>query len=280
MTWLITPSFTPWTPALITTALWLDAADASTVTASGGVVGQWSDKSGNGRNFTASGAAQPTYTSSGLNGLPILTFNGANYLTSASANATWGFLHNGTTYTTAFVVKFGSSGDPNAVYGLIGTNGGASANIGMSFYWDDRSSLPRNDNFLTFITAGGGVISILQDNNNSLSANTPQLITALANPSSITPSLRMNYRINGGTEYSNNTQSGNVTSADPTYAMQIGAIGNNGSPLVGYISELVIVASDITSSTRQKCEGYLAHKWGLTANLPADHPYKVNAPAP
>ena len=25
-------------------------------------------------------------------------------------------------------------------------------------------------------------------------------------------------------------------------------------------------------------EGYLAHKWGLTANLPGDHPYKANEP--
>ena len=38
MSWLITPSFTQWTPADITTALWLDAADASTITASGGLL--------------------------------------------------------------------------------------------------------------------------------------------------------------------------------------------------------------------------------------------------
>ena len=25
-------------------------------------------------------------------------------------------------------------------------------------------------------------------------------------------------------------------------------------------------------------EVYLAHKWGLTSNLPSDHPYKNNAP--
>ena len=25
-------------------------------------------------------------------------------------------------------------------------------------------------------------------------------------------------------------------------------------------------------------EGYLAHKWGLTARLPSDHPYKSSAP--
>ena len=28
----------------------------------------------------------------------------------------------------------------------------------------------------------------------------------------------------------------------------------------------------------KKAEGYLAHKWGLEGNLPADHPYKSSAP--
>jgi hypothetical protein len=34
----------------------------------------------------------------------------------------------------------------------------------------------------------------------------------------------------------------------------------------------------MTTADRQRVEGYLAHKWGLTANLPADHPYKNAAP--
>ena len=31
-------------------------------------------------------------------------------------------------------------------------------------------------------------------------------------------------------------------------------------------------------STFEKAEGYLAHKWGLTSNLPSDHPYKYIHP--
>ena len=30
--------------------------------------------------------------------------------------------------------------------------------------------------------------------------------------------------------------------------------------------------------SRQKVEGYLAHKWGVAGNLPANHPYKASAP--
>jgi hypothetical protein len=36
------------------------------------------------------------------------------------------------------------------------------------------------------------------------------------------------------------------------------------------------VGTDMT--TFEQAEGYLAHKWGLTSNLPSDHPFKNNAP--
>jgi hypothetical protein len=39
----------------------------------------------------------------------------------------------------------------------------------------------------------------------------------------------------------------------------------------GEIGEVVIVSSVLGASERKKMEGYLAHKWGHTANLPADH---------
>ena len=33
-----------------------------------------------------------------------------------------------------------------------------------------------------------------------------------------------------------------------------------------------------TQAESDKVEGYLAHKWGLTANLPSGHPYKTSMP--
>ena len=41
---------TAWTPTQITTSLWLDAADVSTITLNSTTVSQWNDKSGNSRN--------------------------------------------------------------------------------------------------------------------------------------------------------------------------------------------------------------------------------------
>jgi hypothetical protein len=48
----------------------------------------------------------------------------------------------------------------------------------------------------------------------------------------------------------------------------------------GAMFEVVYAPSMLSTLDRQKVEGYLAHKWGLTANLPGDHPYKIAAPIP
>ena len=46
------------------------------------------------------------------------------------------------------------------------------------------------------------------------------------------------------------------------------------------VYEIVYIQNyaDVDTALRQKIEGYLAHKWGLAANLPIDHPYKTFAP--
>ncbi|MFM6248178.1 MAG: hypothetical protein ACKPEQ_03330, partial [Dolichospermum sp.] len=62
-----------WTPAQISTALWLDAADASTIILNGSTVSQWRDKSGNGRHVSqATAANQPLFVTNQLNGLPVI----------------------------------------------------------------------------------------------------------------------------------------------------------------------------------------------------------------
>lgn len=60
--------------------LWLDAALPATITKDGaGKVSQWGDKSGNGRNCVQStSAAQPTFQSTGLGGLPAVNFDGSD----------------------------------------------------------------------------------------------------------------------------------------------------------------------------------------------------------
>lgn len=46
----------------------------------------------------------------------------------------------------------------------------------------------------------------------------------------------------------------------------------------GEWGEMLFFLEPLSNPDRQKVEGYLAHKWGLTANLPVDHPYKTEPP--
>lgn len=63
-----------------------------------------------------------------------------------------------------------------------------------------------------------------------------------------------------------------------TTAWEIGRGGGSTTWYMdGKIGE-VIVTPYPSLADRQKIEGYLAHKWGLSAKLPADHPFKNEAP--
>ncbi len=44
------------------------------------------------------------------------------------------------------------------------------------------------------------------------------------------------------------------------------------------VGEIIWFQNELSLDDRQKIEGYLAHKWGLTVNLPANHPYKALLP--
>jgi hypothetical protein len=44
------------------------------------------------------------------------------------------------------------------------------------------------------------------------------------------------------------------------------------------ISEIICCAFNPSTDIRQRIEGYLAHNWGMTANLPSDHPFRSAPP--
>jgi prepilin-type N-terminal cleavage/methylation domain-containing protein len=92
------------------------------------------------------------------------------------------------------------------------------------------------------------------------------------------------YGINGGTLQNSNVNSAvgtpamvfatNTLVSTPTSAMQLGWGTPNYQPLEGFIAELILFEGTLSNSDRQIVEGYLAHKWGLTEELPVSHPYR------
>jgi hypothetical protein len=248
-------------PAVVSNAdLWLDAADLSTITESSGSVSQWDNKGSLGNFTQATGALQPTTGVSTLNGLNVLDFAG-DYLTGVNTNE-WKFLHDGTTYVIGAVWKPGATANPNERYGLLGT-AIATSDIGFCIRYDDVSS--ENDAIEYFVNRGvSGDRAVAVVANDVFAPANFQMLTSIADPDNATAADRLAYFINGGGANFGNTNTSAVSTSNPTYPLQIGAAGNDESPLTGSIAELVIVSgADATEGNRQIIRDYLNAKWGV-----------------
>lgn len=266
-----------WTPAQITTALWLDAADASTVTTVSGAVSQWNDKSGNARHATQStSGSRPALTASGLGGLSVVTFDGTDDWLTAGAAADWAFLNGTGGAEVVFLVKPGTSSNPDTAYGLYNTNNGTINNTGSYIIYDDRTSLPRN-NSCVFITATSNN-PVISAPSNLLTPNQPSMLNVVLDLGNVTAGSRVSNYVNGTFFAGNNTSVDPVVTGTPFNALHIGRFSSSIFYLSGYIAELIISPAILSASNRERAQGYLAHKWGLTANLPAGHPYKSIPP--
>jgi hypothetical protein len=268
-----------WTPGQLRSALWLDAADLSTISVTTGV-STWRDKSGNQRNFSQpTGGTQPTLTPNGLNGRPVLSFNGSQYLTSPAAASTWKFLHDANGSSVFAVWKAGNSSDPNAIYTLLGNNAGVSGNTGFYIVYDDRVSSSRNDRVLTQVSRGvsGNSAVQVQTVDGAHPANVPTIISFISDPNNGTAANRGFLRINRTLTQTNVDTSAPVAT-DASFALQIGACGNNVLPLTGYIAEIVVLASIASARVQQQIKGYLAWRWALREALTAGHPFANRPP--
>lgn len=249
-----------WTPAQITTALWLDAADASTITESGGAVSQWDDKSGFNRHVAQSvGASKPTYQATGLNMKGTIDFDGTNDVllnTSVGANG----LSNVSIIAVFKQVLGGANEDHQINIGQTGTAGRVRGFYrqpnGVNLQFGGWASVATS----TFSLDIGGSHHIFGFANTALSGTGNLELMKDGQVQTLTTSNPLNTTLDGFSVGS--LQGSNVG----TYYSAIS------------VAEIVVLYSAITTQNRQKIEGYLAHKWGLTANLPAAHPYKSAAP--
>ena len=237
------PAGGAWTPAEISTALWLDAADAATITESGGAVSQWNDKSGNSWNATqATGSRQPLLVANELNGKAVLRFN-EDFLTAGSFNVS----------------------QPLSVFAVAKTDKSGSF---RHYLFDGVSG--RNLMALNGASTTNGTLSIWAS-------------TWLQGPANDTNWNLVGAQYNGGSSliWRNAAQvaSGNAGANNMTGGVRIGT-NNNATQdwLYGDLAEIVFISGVVSEENRQRIEGYLAHKWGLEGELPAGHPYKAAPP--
>lgn len=252
---------TLWTPANITTALWLDAADASTIIIVSDAVSQWNDKSGNGRNATQSFAPyRPALTSAGLNGLNVVTFDGTN-----------------DTLT------------------ILGTTGSSVATLLAVWRLNEiaptQAQTHSNPRITDFKTGSGGLQLLASNTSAAIHTKSSAYQGSLTATRWFAYGLQTEltatvFQLLATTMRRNGSLVLAVTPEDPvgeagsvsTLGARSDAASFASTYLRGLIAELVLINSVASTTDIEKAEGYLAHKWGLTGSLPSGHPYKSAPP--
>jgi hypothetical protein len=249
-----------WTPAEITTALWLDAADAATITESGGAVSQWDDKSGNLRHVSqGTSASQPGYTSAesvNFDGSEDHLFRTDAFMYAAGQAHVFVVVTPETLGANEYLFGEGKSTDDDTIYSLMIMNAITSSTC---------SGFIRNDAASIRLDQPNGALS------GAWVASEKTLIAAQDTGSNF------GLRKNGGTATSANYSRSGALTPD---RFAIGGLlrSSFGIPVHVKVHEFIVLTSAPTTDERQKIEGYLAWKWGLEASLPSGHPYELAAP--
>ncbi len=244
-------------PLALSPLLWLKA-DAITALADGDAITTWADSSGNSRNGAGTNA---TYKVNIANGKPVARL-AAGYFTIATSTALFNALHYAGG-TILAVASFGTAADPNALYGIVGNNGGTAVNVGATLYWDDRASQSMNNGLRNTVFAGGNVTVASTASANVLAAQTFGVVSCITDPQNATASLRSTIRVNGGTALRASTATGAATTNNATYNFQIGAAGNNTAAAYADIAEIIVYGTKLADADRMAAERYLGAKWGV-----------------
>lgn len=217
--------------------LWLDGLDFSTTGAASTVATGWLDKSGNSNNMTAAG----TITVQPGGGMYL---GGAAYFLRSLPVLTGVY--------TIFVVFYKLDGNGPLYYT---TYGGSGLN---GFFPNYAGTM--------YLSLGNQWYTI----GNQFPNYTLHVVSITFSGS--TTGSRVELYQNGSLVVST-TLTGNY--ADPFNVFYLGfRTLDLDNVFTGYMYEVVAYSNVLSTSQRQRVEGYLAKKWNLVGNLPLVHPYK------
>jgi hypothetical protein len=234
-----------WTPAIVKPTFWIDFSRASSLTLDGSSISQADDLSGNGRHATRSSTTRPTLSSAAQNGLAMASFNGSSpYLDVTDGLPV-------TTDMTLFSVFGRASAGIHSI--ILGNT--ASANPYGLWWYSDNVRYSALTSATTSTTHG----------------------TASTATGCFLGSLRRNS--SGVQLWVDGAAVGTQQQAPVLTTNTLTTIGRRTTTYhSGTIGETIVFLSALSQADREKIEGYLAHKWGLTGSLPSGHPYKSSAP--
>jgi hypothetical protein len=250
-----------WTPALILPQLegWWDSADLSSLSFGTGV-SQWRDKSGNGRHFAqATGANQPVPSS--LSGLSGLYFGGNNQYMEAPA-----FFPPAGDFDVFLLVSGDGAAQPQSIATIFDHSHAQTPNGNFVFQTELGGRPPHT---LFYIAPRGVGTFEYSASSGSVVGAAPKVLHWKRQAAS--------YLEGNGVVEATRTLSAMTRYSRP---LGLGAVVNNPSNqnYRGLVAEILYSSANLDQPTINKVHGYIAHKWGLTANLPAAHPFKNRPP--
>ena len=251
-----------WTPDLVRPALWLDAADASTVSVATGV-SEWRDKSGNGRHFTQTTTAnQPAYNPNGINGLGSIAYDATNDALQRAPEA-WAFQYPITAFIVFRAAAFTNPGY-NSLFECFTINGATAAGWTCLIKNNGRSAIYSTSIIGTQPNYDGtGVATYV--------TNQTYIFTSVIQNNSLV-GLQ-----NGNTDGSN-TGSYTLRTNLGTLPLYIGSSPSFSRYTNWQIGEAIITNNAaLSTSDRLKAEAYLAWKWGIRTNIVKSSPF-LNRP--
>jgi hypothetical protein len=247
-----------WTPAVLTTALWLDADDSGTITLDGSAVTEWRDKSGNGRHATqVTAGSRPGYNAAELNSKGGITFRGGTKFLNASGFA----IDPGSPFYLNIVTVLDAS--PGPYPAAVNFAGGAAGWVLFASAETVYTDYSFGSSATTWVRGRFGTDGPL---------GKTTMLSVGYNGGGATSLANFSAKVNGAAK---TIASSSAFSTVPN-ATAIGAQQNATLPWVGSQHEIIVTTSNTDAL---KIEGYLAHKWGLQGSLPSDHPYKNSPPA-
>lgn len=271
--------------------LWLDANDLdgdgtseglNEAGQSGGNVTVWKDKSGNGADLFAMTGNGPTTGARTINNINALDFNGAEALVNI-ANAADLY---GDDYTWYIVAQDDAQVDDDfLMYASANPVHGIAPGVYDGFghpTLQTETHLGFGDNTATsvFFQMNGPTGNESRISTSTNLRNTTQIIGAEWKLGEYATSYVDGY---SSAKYVGATQVNRINGTTQTATSFIlGASGSSNSLTNrwhdGAIAEVIVVSNNMSVDERQRLEGYLAQKWGLTDNLPDYHLYKSDSP--
>lgn len=245
-------------------AYWFDASDTANIVGAGGSVSTWFARAGLGAFVQVTAGLQPTHSNTGRNGRPAVSGNGTDRFMNTSNISSWP-----------------DENETESMFALCFCPNTAALEFRCIFGHGSSSTKARQ--LLKRDTNGGST----QQDKAGLTLGTSATDTFVVTPAptmlGVDTIVFGQLRATDTLVWVNGQYTATKTTAIDTDGNTAGALfkfpfGGTPGYWPGSVQDIFGYSDELTTADRQRCEGYIAHRWGVSSLLAVGHPYKTLGP--